>query len=935
MIGASNSHPSTPNENTAPAGQQMYHSLRYGADFYQHIEAEPTRISIKGLTSGYMQTLDFCVPVTRSHPGNEGQRCNSGPNITVEHIDISTAWNGLSDLDANELFRVHRAFLSTLEDMLANELWQIYQQLQQQDSVGNISPIHTLFSEGVVRGISFCRDQLVSEMAEVLYSSQENVAKAKSGFLRLYLIATDALIQYREDGPRDTSITIRMRCDSPSLRPYPVVDAAWVPDSLLFEGLNELPLEGQTFTIIPRYCSKSAFRPTRFPNNVKYTIESELRYSPLLSWLIWDDEIAGFKGIMPFYSEVNGYGGQVANTDPDSCESISHILKIIVQAMLVDDNGSSIRYERILRTRLTIKVVPWYANGNSWKTKERVSVPKAYQDTRLASAAQRFALQNPKGSPPCELSQWSIRAHLYPAIDYAPTGRVRYKDKCLAVSQPATREQLTQPNSSDLAQTQAQLVAKCAGLTNELENLKEQMMMSDPAGEHRKMTLLGLDPQECINETFHTAFNHHTRQEERISRSSFPNVSHYASGYLSTPSSPLLHGKDASFQLGPIARISALPSPAVGVRTRKKANSEAMDNLASSKPCTSLGPTSVLGTTSQCAVPESLKTRITHSAPEADHLSHLPEKASFSSNDTSTVPSFPRHVVDALPLQIVRAERANLTTFEKRSLKRQARSSFGKTMPFKRSKNARKEAQKEIGTHSPQPSRTSLSLLSSNDQARSSPNHRSDGIFYNSFGPLYNLRSSTTFADDDAISSDISERDASINSSENTNRCNQDSDMENADNHDLDDQTFPLDSALDEGAMTGDSTLPGSLSTDWKAQVRQSKSSSARHFPLHSNTSSSSGSRSTSSDMELIVEQDQHAREVSRQEQAKSWQLLTRQEIMERNKAKQPETEVGEVRLSEDEQKAMAEAMQRSLDELTEEFDDIFLEDRSSGDGDL
>ena len=195
MTSTSGSQPSTTMKESASAGQRSYYSQMFEKNDFHHVEAEPATISIQGLTSGYVQPLDFCVPVTRTHPGDEDQRRkalhgDTGRNLTVEHINISTAWNGLSDVDAKELFRVHQAFVSTVERMLANELWQIYQQLQQQDSAGYIRPIPTLFSAGIVRGISFCRDQLVSEMAAALYSSKEDTAKAKPGLLRLYLIGT-------------------------------------------------------------------------------------------------------------------------------------------------------------------------------------------------------------------------------------------------------------------------------------------------------------------------------------------------------------------------------------------------------------------------------------------------------------------------------------------------------------------------------------------------------------------------------------------------------------------------------------------------------------------------------------------------------------------------------------------------------------------------
>lgn len=944
VTGASASRPPTTTEGSPLASQQKYHSPLYGMHASRHIEAEPATISIQGLTSEYIQPLDFCAPVTRSHPG-EGQRrealhADSGRTLAVEHINISTAWNGLSHVDANELFRVHQAFVLTLERMLANELWQMYQQLQQQDSAGNISPIHTLFSAGIVRGISFCRDQLVSEMVEALYSSKENTAKAKSEFLRLYLIATDSLVQHHEDGPRDTSITIRMRCDPLSRRPCPVVDAAWVPDSLTFEGLDESPLEGQLFSVLPRYCSKSAFRPTRFPKNVKYSLESESRQSSL-SWLVWDDEIAGFKGIVPFYSEVNGYNGHVAKNSRYPCESVSHSLKIIVQAVLVDDNGSSVRYERILRARLTIKVVPWYVNGSSWGTSERISVPKVYQDARLASAAQRFTLQDPMegsfglGRSSSGLSQCSKRAHLYMPAKDVHTAQCGSRDIRSAVSSPATEAGLAGPKETDLpslARTQAYLVAKCAKLTRELERVKEQIMTSSPIGEHHKRMLQAPDHQESLDHTSSASLNHHAGQNEPTRRSSI-------SQELTIPSSPLLQGGDATFQLNSITRFSALPPPAISLRTCPRSDVHINDRSTLDTKRTGWDSTLDLRTTSQKPAPESSTTRITHSFRGSKHLMCLSDQASISSNGTSTSPSLARQRVEAPPTPLLaKRELAALSTSGKPGRKRQARPSLSKIAPWKRSEETGKQPKQETGACSTT-GRTTLPFSEAEDQASCTSPQWSGGIFYNSFGPLHSLRSSCTLASEDALHSHAPEGGVSLDCSKNLKHCNQGPgcymDTKDTDRDNLITKTFPVSSGLEDGVNTERGMRSNSLSPNLNGPIRLCQSSSTSFSPRRISTSSTSSSRSISSDVELIVEQDPHARKVSRREQAKSWNVLSR---ADRKNGNHPGPEIKEVRLSEDEKKAMDEAMQRSLDDLAEGFDDIFLGDSSessSGDGDL
>lgn len=859
------SQPFAVTEGSASARKQRCHSPLYGVHDSHYTEVEPAKISIQGLASGYIQPLDFCVPVTRSHPGDENQRRktlhgDAGRNLTIEHLDMSTAWNGLSDVDANELFRVHRAFVSTLEEMLANELWQIYQQYQQQDSAGVIRPIHTLFSAGIVRGISFCGDQLFNEMAKVLYSSKESMAKAQSGFLRLYLIATDALVKHHGDGSRDTSITVRVRCDPSSPRSHPVVDALWVPDSLVFEGFNEFPVEGQSFAIVPRYYSKSPFRSTHFPKNVRYSIESESRHFPL-SWLAWDDKIAGFKGIVPFYSEVDSYGRRIANTCRDPSESIFSSLKIIVQAMLVDDNGSSLRFERILRARLTIKVVPWYANGS--ETKERSSVPKTYQEIDLPRRAQ----------------------------------------------------------------TQAYLVAKCAELTRELEYVKAQVMMSDRFSEHHNRTLHVSDPQENPNDAYRAHY-HHAKLNGPTGGFSIPCSPHDASERLTTPLSPFLHERDPTSRPGSIAKFSVLPPPAIGLNALESQTSN--DENVLDATCIGWDPTTRPSTTSQFAAPEGSSTaQHTHSTQELGDFLRLPEQ-SISLKDTGTVLSSPRQNFEALSVSpLATGEPATISISGKRAREPRARPSLNELLPFNHFKETGKQPEQEIGALAAESGKNTIPLLDSEDE-ESSTHTWPSGFFYNYFDPLRNIRSSTTLVGEDAPALRASEREGSTNSVENIKHRNQDSgcymDTGNTDSDEKGNNMSPSLSGLDDGVTAVAGVHSNSFSPQWKGQVplRQSPSASSSH--RHVSTSSTSGSHSTSSDIEFIVEQTPCARKVSRGEQAKLWSTLSQSDS---DKENQPGPEGKEVRLSEDEKKAMEEAMRRSLDDLAEEFDDIFLEDSS------
>ena len=928
----------TTKERPLSAGQQDYRSPQYGVQDFHHVRSEPATISIQSLTSGYIQPLDFCVPVTRSHPGDEDQRREAlhgdiGQSLTVEHLDISTAWNGLSDVDAKELFRVHRAFVSTLEKMLANKIWQIYQQLQQQDSAGNIVPIHTLVSAGIVRGISFCLDQLVSGMAEALYSSKANATKATSGFLRLYLMATDTLVHHHGDGSRDTSITVRVRSDPSSPRSYPVVDAAWVPDSIIFEGLDESAIEGQSFCIVPKYSSKSAFRPTCLPKNVKYSIESESEHS--LSWLAWDDGLAGFKGIVPFYYGANGYDKRTANTCLDPSESCSKMVKIIVQAALVDDNGSSVRYERILRARLRIRVVPYYTNNITYETKSLSNEPKVYQDTRLSCAPQCLGGSFVTSShSPSRLCQHNSVDPLHTPNECTHTGNVEgSKINHLTKISSATEIGMPETDLCSVAQTQAYLMAKCAELTRDIESVKKRFVMYGLSGISDVRTLHLPDPQEYLHDTHGVYPLHFPEQDGPTSGSSVAGVSHHAPEQSTTPSAPSLIGRDSTLHSVPMARLSVLPPPAIDLTnypvyvsgTLNDRNAfeafEATHTDWNSMPGLSTSPRFV-------ASGENSKSRDLRSTQKSDCLQCLPVQASTSANDISLAHCSPRQVIEPLTTPTTRSELATYSASGNRGYKRRARSSLKEISPIKRTKDTEEQPEQDIGAQIEEPGSNKLLFSKSESKGIFAPTQESNGISNRSLNPLRTIRSLSTLASKESLAS--TDFGGEVNSSKITKNYNQDPGYCMAtgsmDSDGLTNETTTVDTVIDDRATTAEDVQSNRFFQDRKGHVHVHQRSSASCSPQRASNTSTSPTCSTSSDVEFIVEHDTRARKVSRREQAKLWKLLSRSDSDNRNQAGSEEQEV---RLSEDEKKAMDEALQRSLDDLAGGFDDIFLEEGS------
>ncbi|KAL2040731.1 hypothetical protein N7G274_006710 [Stereocaulon virgatum] len=437
-----------------------------------------TAINIQGLTSGFLQPLDFCIPYVRSHPNRVDEHekpalDHAGQGRNVEHLDISTTWNGLRDAEAQELFRIHQAFTTTLERMLARELWQIFRQSLQQASA---SATHPLYTSGVVRGISFCRDQLVGEMADVLYSSEADMAKAQLGLLQLYLATNDCLVPYRMDDSRDTSITVRVYCDRNSAVPSPIVEAAWVPDTIMFKDLHDSPCEGEEVSIIPQYQSNSAFGTDRLSTNISYIISSP--HHPL-TWLTWDDNTAGFRGVVPIYSEAPGSESRSHRGNP--CTAVKELC-IEIKAILTDDNGSVLRYERVLRARLTFKITPWFARDSASRPGDVSTGRYRYQRTKLTSADEQFTSVH--AAHHCSTGKEPLHGH----AGYLKTGRCslpsrgrRIDDRCSQeYSTPSLSITTTAVNAiecSILAQQHADLAAKYADLAQRHADAEEHVKL--------------------------------------------------------------------------------------------------------------------------------------------------------------------------------------------------------------------------------------------------------------------------------------------------------------------------------------------------------------------------------------------------------------------------------------------------------------------------
>ena len=532
----------------------------------------PSAIRIEGLTPPLLQPLDFCTPYVRSHPSYLNQDKKSGYGPIVEHLDVSTTWNGLQWAEAEEMLRIHQAFIGTLEHMLAKELWQIYCQSHYEAS-GAIGIFHPLYTTGVLRGISFCRNQLVSEMADALYSSEHDMAKARMGLFSLYLAANECLVRYNMDESRDTSITLRVYCDPSPSTPSPIVEAAWVPDTIHFENLSESLYEGEEFSIVPQYQSNAAFGAACSAKNVRYIVSSAHHQ---LSWLNWSNEIAGFKGVVPIFSEMPQNKGQTESRRRDSMQTFPGIplprneeypdnvvrndngnqytavdtLQIEVKAIFVDDNGSVVRYERVVRARITFKIIPYYAIHGSARRPRVVSIPSCvYKYTESAAGYMPVDILNAEyPSRHDNISQ----ALVPPILGAQPISQLAAEPFAAPFS--VTKPFFDATKISNLAQKHADLAAEYRDLAQRhADAAKHVGLLSDPSGFGRAQEL-DLQTRSARG----TGYPVHSRSVGSSSVSSHDSA--YTARPIVGPPSPIHCPNDQILEQ--TAKFSSLPPPA-------------------------------------------------------------------------------------------------------------------------------------------------------------------------------------------------------------------------------------------------------------------------------------------------------------------------------------------------------------------------------------
>ncbi|KAA6413141.1 MAG: hypothetical protein FRX48_02885 [Lasallia pustulata] len=317
----------------------------------------------------YTSALDFYRPVAQSYLTAGLKQPAKGAGLgylrmapLIEHLDVCTVLKDLSLADAEVMLSIDKVFRTSLEDLLTRQLQPMEWKVPSCYHIDNIDSTVGNFAE---RQLGFRLNELVLTMMKKmrLESPRWDEPWCQSSLLMhvlQYLTTRDCLIDIEPRDGHDMAVQIRMRHVGV---PQPIAEVIRNPDFLCFDQLDPLPREGQQLRIIPRY-RHGAFDGAEDANaNIKYFIE------PAMPWLIWKPELGGFVGTVPLFSEMEAatvHGtGSVFRMGPVGNYTDVHCLRFEVKAFRNENFITTARLERTIRTRLNLKVIPWYAHSSA------------------------------------------------------------------------------------------------------------------------------------------------------------------------------------------------------------------------------------------------------------------------------------------------------------------------------------------------------------------------------------------------------------------------------------------------------------------------------------------------------------------------------------------------------------------------------------------
>ena len=313
---------------------------------------------IHGLDLGLNSPADIARPLRLSYFANPRQSWWK-PSVSAEvpppeHVEIVTAWLGLTPSIATMLFSIHNAFIGCLQNILSPQLRTVcgdargdckHEGFDRQDSSSAAGTQHVLTFNRIELFTAII-DQLMLDGA--LGDSDISMPR----LIHLYLATVNHINGIGEENGQEASIALRVKNSEVTNSQHTYIEALPTPDFLIFNQFNASPREGEEIVLQPSYRCTSPYRASEAPATVIYKASAP--------WLQWDGATGCFKGV------VHG----VARYPPGLCHGASdkphhgfYPLRVTIEATYICHGPvAPVWVERTIRAHLQFHFRPWQPN---------------------------------------------------------------------------------------------------------------------------------------------------------------------------------------------------------------------------------------------------------------------------------------------------------------------------------------------------------------------------------------------------------------------------------------------------------------------------------------------------------------------------------------------------------------------------------------------
>ena len=329
-------------------------------------------IVFETLDRSHTQLLDVYTPLVRTY---KQKPPIGGPSSIptaldyvhsadpVEQLGVCLTWRGMLLAEAKIILEIQRAFYLSLEAMLHGHIDQIWD--YRPTSSYSLQPETDIKNSAVreLQNVDFSLTDLILSMVGMMRDEHcEALDLRSSGYLMelilLCLSWNDCLIDLNASGSLDTRVLTSTSQDHTSEAKITKIKVHQMQDIITFPLLDLVPREGQQIHILPRFRCGTAYGEALDSRCVIYSLE------PHIPWLIWNESLSGFVGIVPFFSSLQTLEDELGESlfRHEGPFTVVKLLRIVIKAIITDyHSDSTLSLQRTIRTRLTLKVIPWYS----------------------------------------------------------------------------------------------------------------------------------------------------------------------------------------------------------------------------------------------------------------------------------------------------------------------------------------------------------------------------------------------------------------------------------------------------------------------------------------------------------------------------------------------------------------------------------------------